>query len=391
MDSMQEFIIDNESVDIRDFVLRNREINGVPSPVIADQIAGRKKSKTKLPDFYSTRGIIYPPAGNLEQSSSSLTAGFKTETVLADSGNALAIDLTGGFGVDTFFLSRKFSRVIYVEPNEELLSIARHNHQLLHATNIEYFAQTAEQFSASFTGSADVIFIDPSRRVEQKKIVGLRDSLPDITSLQHALLRMTRFLLVKASPLLDIKSALTELASVSDVFVLSVDNDCKELLFLARKGFANSPTIHGVNIDNRGSQNFFFHYEEEAKAAPAFSQPLHYLYEPNVSILKAGAFKVVAERFMLSKLDQHSHLYTSHEVNVDFPGRIFQVGGIIEADAKAVKRQFPLGKANVIARNYPMSVDEIRARLKIKEGGDEYLIATKSGNKRLLIAAKRLK
>lgn len=392
LDSVQDFIFQNEGLDTRDFVLRGRAVSGISPSLIAAQIAGRKKSRTKLPEYYSTRGVIYPPTLNLEQSSSSVTARFKIENALESvRRNNLAIDLTGGFGVDTLFLSQKFSRVIYVEPNAELLAIARHNHQTLQATNIHHVAMTAEEFMASLQDSADVVFIDPSRRTEHNKVAGLRDSLPDVTRLQSGIHAKAGFLLVKASPLLDIKAALKDLTNVSDVFVLSVDNDCKELLFLAQRSEENPPKIHAVNIENRIRETFSFTYREESEATPSYSQPLRYLYEPNVSILKAGAFKLVALRFGLAKLDPHSHLYTSSEVIIDFPGRVFQLQAEVQAASRAIHQLFPEQKANVIARNYPLTVDEIRSRYKIKDGGEGYLIATRAGNKHLMLAAKRLK
>lgn len=390
--AVQTFIAENEGVDLRLFVLQNSEIGGVPSSIIADQIAGRKKSKEKIPEYYHASGIIYPMSINLEQASSSWTARFKTEVALESvSENGTVLDLTGGFGVDSYFLSRRFSHVIYVEPDAGLLSIAKHNHLVLGATNIEHHESTAEALINSTNLQFDAIFIDPSRRVNTQKVSGLKNSVPDIVAMQHSLYAKSDVLLIKASPLLDITAALKELDFICDVYVLSIDNDCKELLFSGRRGSRASPFIRTVNTSRNESQEFSFYLEEEKRAVPVISEPMLYLYESNVSILKAGAFKLIASRFKLAKLAANSHLYTSDEVHHDFPGRIFRIDTILPGALKTLQHEFPDRKANIIARNYPLSVAELKSRYKMIEGGERYLIATSSQKRRFLLAATRLK
>lgn len=390
--SVQDFIVLNENIDLREFVLRRGEVGGVPSSLIADQISGRKKSKEKIPEYYNSKGIIYPRPQNLEQASSSFTARFKADVLLKSVGQKnTVVDLTGGFGIDTFFLSNKFSRVVYVEPDVDLLAIAKHNHSVLGASNIEHFELTAEEFVESKDGNVDAILIDPSRRINTQKVSGLKDSVPDVVALQNFLFARTEVVLVKASPLLDITAALKELRFVSEVYVVSVKNDCKELLFLGKRGSTGSPVVHAINMSTDGLQDFSFQLDEEKSAIPMTSDPLLYLYEPNVSILKAGAFKLVACRFNLSKLAVSSHIYTSAEIHQDFPGRIFKVDSVLNDAGKSFRESFPDRKANIIARNYPLSVAGLRSRYKLVEGGERYLIATTSEKKRFLLAATRLK
>lgn len=394
---VQKYIHDHEHDDERNLVLRHKEILGVPSAVIAEQIAGRRKAKEKLPLYYQTPGIIYPPAINLEQTSSEQTARFKslliTEALAAHGDKSItqAVDLTSGLGIDTYFLSRIFTHFDAVDPNPSLLEVAQHNHQQLGAANIRHHNTTAEAFLAQLNEKVNLIFIDPSRRTSNKKVFSLTDSEPDIVSLQRVIFEKTDNLLVKASPLLDITLALKSLDFVKSVYVVAVDNEVKELLFLAEKDFISEPVIHSVNLLKQRKDSFSFSLTDEATAITKFSDPRTYLYEPNAAILKAGAFKTIARRFNLAKIQSSTHLYTADHLTEDFPGRVFFIEARVKPDAKSLKPFFPEGKANITTRNYPLTVEELKKKTGLKDGGEKFLIGFSGVKEKFLVAARRVK
>ncbi|GHN00020.1 hypothetical protein WSM22_15090 [Cytophagales bacterium WSM2-2] len=384
---VQEFLSLHEKDDEQQLLLKHKTILGIPAALIAQQLAGRRRAKDKLPLFYATKGIVYPPSLNLEQSSSDVTARFKTEVIGREivSKAIKGADLTGGFGIDSFFLSKAVGSIDFVEPNQELLYLARHNHHLL-GINIQYYNQTAEEFLAT-TSSHDLIYIDPSRRDSKaRKVSSLKDCSPNVTSLLPDLFDKADFILIKASPLLDLKQGILELSGVKKVFVVSVENDCKELLFFLQKGFASRPSIETYNLDAEGKikHSFHFTFEQEEEAISEFSPPQEYLYEPNASVLKAGAFKLVGGHFGLKKLHVNTHFYTSEVFQNNFPGRVFK----IESDFDVAN--LPDRKANIITRNYPLSPDELKKKFKLKDGGENFVIGLSGQKKKHLLVAKRL-
>lgn len=400
---VQSFIRDHEQDDERQVVLRHKEVAGVPSSVIADQISGRRKAKDKIPTYYNASNIIYPPGINLEQTSSEKTAIFKS-ALLSDHCSSPSretvgkqslrqgVDLTGGFGIDTYFLSKLFSLFHYIEPNTRLLEIAKHNHQQLDTTNIQYHNNTAENFLSQLNHAVDFIFIDPSRRSENKKVFTFSDSEPNVVSLQEKIFEKSGLLMIKASPLLDIKLALKELSSVKKVFVLSVENEVRELLFLCMRGFVNGAYIEAVNLSKQGTPRAFgFQFSEEENTDVSYSDPLLYLYEPGASILKAGAFKTISKRFALSKIHPSTHFYTSDLLVENFPGRIFKVEARVKPHPRALMEFFPEGKANVVARNYPLSVADLKRKTGISDGGSKFLIAFSGVKEKFVCVATRLR
>jgi hypothetical protein len=366
---VQAFIHQHENDDVKQLVLRHKSIHGVPANVIAEQIAGRKKAKEKLPTLYKTDGIVYPPGINVEQCSSESAANYKTNII--DQFNIgggfkdkTLADLTGGFGIDSFFFSGVFKDVHSVEPNQSLLNISKHNHHKLGANNIHYHNTKAEEFLVSKDTTFDFAFIDPSRRAAgNQKVYSLSDCEPNIVSLQDVVFARADYLLIKASPLFDIQQGLKELRFVQQVSVVSVGNECKELLFFCVKDFAGEPTVEAVNLlSNTQVDTFYFQFSKERTAEIRFSDPLLYLYEPNASVLKAGAFKALAVQFNVDKLHPSTHLYTSDQLIENFPGRTFKVEAFVKADAKVLNDFFPEGKANSTTRNYPLSVDELKKK-----------------------------
>lgn len=389
---VQQFIHDHEQDDEKQIILKHKNILGIPTAFIADQISGRRKAKVKLPIYYTTQNILYPPGLNLEQSSSQQTAQFKTHILetLSFKKDTCA-DLTGGFGIDTFFFSKLFAQVDYIEPDKALLAIAQHNHKTFGAGNIRYHVSDAESFINHTTDQYDLVFIDPSRRTKNTKVFRLAECVPDITSLITSVLEKAALLLIKASPLLDITQGLKELIHVCRVYIVSVGNECKEVLFLCDRSFDGEPVIETVNLVKDTAEEFSFLFSEEKEAEVQFSDPRRFLFEPNASILKAGAFKSISKEFNLHKLSINTHLYTGDHAIDNFPGRVFKIEATVRPDAKVLAKFFPEKKANVTTRNYPLSVEELRKKTNLKDGGDKYLIGFSGVSKKWLVVVERVR
>lgn len=391
---VQSFIRQHESDDVSQLILRlTAGFQDIPIAVIAEQIIGRKKAKEKLPTYYTTNAIIYPQGINIEQCSSEQTALFKsTEAVASVEQRERCLDLTGGFGVDSYFFSKSFKEVHYVEPNKNLLEIARHNHQQLRSNGILYFNTTAEEYLKSTKYFFDLIYIDPSRRASgNRKVYSFGDCEPDVTSLQSIIFRTTKNLLIKAAPFLDLQQGLKSLTFVKQVFVIAVENECKEVLFYCEKNFVREPIINAINLSKGSSPaGFSFKVSEESRVTAPYSGPLSFLYEPNAAILKAGAFKLVTEKFDVKKLHPHTHLYTSDVFLTDFPGRVFRIIANVKPNPKAMDDNFPDGKANVTTRNYPLTVKQLREKTGLKDGGDNYLIGFSGIEKKHLVVAEKI-
>lgn len=388
---VQKFVLEHQNSDIREMVLKNKVLFSIPVERLSDQIASRRKAKEKLPLYYDAAGIVYPPPENFEQSSSEVTARYKSElTAQLIPRRVTGADLTGGFGVDTFFLSEKFEAFHHIEPDGPLQEIAAHNHKLLGAGNIEYHRSTAEAFVESWDQPLDFVYLDPSRRaVSGKRVKGFGDSHPDVLTLKEKILVKAPYLLVKASPLLDLQAGINQLGNARNVFVVSVHNECKEVLFFCEHNFDGVAAIEAVNIHGDATDQFRFTLPEERDQEVTFGDPLLYLYEPNASILKAGAFKTVAARFGLSKLSVNTHLYTAPHLVGDFPGRIFEIEALVKADAKTVKPFFPEGKGNVTTRNYPLSAEALKKKVGLNDGGEKYLIGFSGQQKKFVAIARR--
>lgn len=370
---VQQFILDNEHTDPFELSLKHKSLFGLPTQVIADQIAARKKAKTKLPEWYNTKEIIYPPSLSMEQCSSQITAIHKQQVI---QGNTL-IDLTGGTGVDTLYLSKVFEKVTYVEQNEELCEIARHNFKVLGAANITVVHADSEEFIKSYDKKSDAIFIDPARRDNSnKKVFMWSDCEPNIIGLQSKLLGVANQVLIKASPLLDLSAGSKDLHHISTTHVVAVKNECKELLYLLDKN-SQTKTIQTSNYTSENNiESFDFSVVEEQSANANYAAPQALLYEPNSSVLKSGAFKILCDRFGISKLHLNSHLYTSQTFVTDFPGRSFYIKNVVKYNKKELLKLLPNKKANITVRNFPEDVAAIRKKTGIKAGGNIYLFAT---------------
>jgi hypothetical protein len=387
---IQQYLRDHEDDDEKSLILKHKEILGVPTPIIADQIAGRRKAKEKLPLYYNTDGVIYPPSINLEQASSEQTARFKSQ--LADEyaeGKTTCVDLTGGLGVDSLFFSNIFENVVYVEPDSELMKLASHNHHVLEGKNIRYENITAEDFLKK-TQAVDFVYIDPSRRSADKKVFTLSDSTPNVVDILPEVFEKATQGLIKTSPLLDIQMGISQLKFTEQVYVVAINNEVKELLFLLRKDHQDEASINAINLRSGRTEYFDFKFSEEKSATVEFGPPMTYLFEPNAAIMKAGAFKSIAKTFELKKISASTHFYTSDELRKQFPGRIFKIHSFVKPDPKDLIEFFEDGKANIITRNYPLSVDELRKKTKLAEGSEKYLIGFSGDDSKFLCAAERL-
>ena len=375
-------------------ILKNKVLFSIPTAQLSGQIASRRKAREKLPLYFDTPGMIYPPTQNLEQSSSQATALFKSTMLqnLLEREALVGADLTGGFGVDTFFFSKTAKRIHYVEEDASLLEIARHSHQLLGAVNIDYHVSTAEEFLNTTTHSFDFVYLDPSRRLAtRRKTYALADSQPDVLKLKAKILERTAVLILKASPVLDIQAGISQLGCVRKAFVISVKNECKEVLYLCERNFSGTPVITAVNLrEGDLSDNFEFTFPDEHDQEVTFSDPLEYVYEPNTAILKAGAFKSVAARFNLKKISVNTHLYTEKNLIEGFPGKRFQIEKLVKPEPRVIRDCFPGGKANVTTRNYPLTPEELKKKTGLKDGGDKYLIGFSGKRKKFLVVAARV-
>lgn len=387
---IQAYLREHEEEDVGALVLKQREILGIPTQLIAQQLIGRRKAREKLPSWYKTEGIIYPPSISLEQCSSEATATLK-QRLFSEfiSHPKRCVDLTGGLGVDSYYLSRYFPITEYVEPNEELFTIACHNHKILGAS-INHHLSAAEDFLKSNRDAFDLIFLDPSRRdTNSRKVVKLTDCIPSVVEMQAALLKISLYLAVKTSPLLDIQQGLRELIHVKRVVVVAVQNECKEVLFLSEREFDGSPVLEAIDLSSSGSIlfRFTFTWVEEKDSGVHFSEPLRYLYEPSAALLKSGAYKLIGQRWNLLKLASNTHLYTSHDLVDRFQGRVFELVAL-NPPADAI-RELTGGYANVITRNYPVSSEDLKKQLRLKDGGHHYLIGFSSQQKKHLAICRR--
>ena len=345
------------------------------------QVEGRQRTCDKLPTFAEIDDWWYPVRLSCEQCSSEITARYKAS--LLPTTPFTLIDLTGGYGVDTFFMSERATQAHYVERNEELCRIASHNFgltrpqlQIHHADAICFLEQMP---------SCDVIYLDPARRDQNGgKVFRLEDCEPNVVELLPTLTAKSKQLMVKLSPMLDITQALRSLPMSFDVHIVAVKNEVKEVLLVQTDG---EPTIHAVNLSPTTQQTFSFTQEEE-KQTPLISYSSlttpPYLYEPNAAIIKAGAFKLVAQRYGLYKMAPNTHLYLSDQLIEDFPGRVWQ---ILEINPKDMK-QIP--GANILTRNYPLTPEQLRKKLKIKDSVTHTIIGARLAEKPILLLAKRI-
>ncbi|MDV2446794.1 methyltransferase [Elizabethkingia anophelis] len=371
---VQQFIKDNSRQDLTKLLLSGSPFSDISIQEIAQQIKGRQAAEKKFP-FLLQDGIIFPPQLNLEQASSEITAAFKASLF---SGESL-LDLTSGFGIDAYYLSANFKQATLVEQNENLLNIVAHNWLILNKINTVYLNLDLSKFLEKNDQKFSLIYLDPARRdTHNRKKFLLEDLSPDITEIQNKLFEFTDKVVVKLSPLMDISMLVSQVSGISEIYIIAVKNEVKELLIVIEKDFNQSPTVKIHNLEsNEPSLEVAFNTIQQSK--PVFGEASEYLYIPNNAVLKSGAFNFISEHYNLEKLHPNTHLYTSTDFIEDFPGRVLKV---VTVEAKKIEK----GKRfNIISKNYPLTPDEIKKKYKIKDGGNQYLIFTQSQKGKIIL------
>lgn len=371
----QKFITQNLKADVSALLLK---FHGQEDKrFLVEQIAARQKIRKKLPEWYANPRLLLPPTLNLEQSSSSETARLKASML---QGHSFA-DLTGGLGVDFFFLSQKFKDRVYVEPDPYLFQLAVYNFSVLKLGG-QFLNLTAEE-ALPHLPPQDLIYLDPSRRsAEKARIINLAHYAPNTIALQNKLLNTAREVIIKTSPMYSLEEGIKQFPSVSEVWVISLRNDCKELLFKL-SNVQQVPMLKTWNLLPDKQQYFEAVYEKNAGQL-AFAEPHAYLYEPNASVMKAGIAEQVAIEHHLKKLHPNSQIYTSDTPLWDFPGKIFSLTKSHRPFTKSLKKK----RFNVISRNFPDKASLIERKLQLKPGHTAYLIATTTQKQKLFLEAE---
>ena len=431
----QDFIRQHQDDDVRQLAFLGSKYPEVDMPFALDQIRGRKMARVKLPRWASLEGIIYPPHISMEQCSSESTALYKAELAarllglpVSSSGTEMKaeneiefVDLTGGFGVDFSYIAARLGvKSMYVERQAHLCEAAKENFERLGLKNAIVKNGDGIEVLHSFlpkkddAASADdslgitydqprsllktnlglkIIFIDPARRDDAgNKVVSLKDCTPDVTVLQEEMLSKADYVIIKLSPMLDWHRAISELSHVREVHIISVNNECKELLLVLSARNMGDMEASSADGEVKHAGNLRIYCVNDAqsfvcdeldmetspvKIAPSTLEEMQYLYEPNASLMKAGCFCVLSERYGARMLSKNSHLFVSREPIAAFPGRSFRIIAISSFNKKELKRHLSgITKANIATRNFPLSVAELRKRLKLKDGGETYIFAT---------------
>lgn len=362
-----------------ELILKAGKFKGLDVKKLAAQIQSRQKALKKLPEWSANEKLIFPPALSVEQCSSEATAHYKAGIV---SGNTL-IDITGGMGIDCYYMSRSFTETHYFEQQPEVAATAAYNFAQLGASPIHVHAE--ESLDALQNGlTADWLYADPARRdANKEKVVRLADCTPDVVGNAALLLNAAPHILIKTSPLLDIDLASKELQKLKEVHVMGYEQECKELLFVLDREMPGQDFRIKIRIIDAAGQpvhQLDFDREEERAAVINYAKPSAYLYEPHAAVLKAGAFKTLCTRFNVQKLAMHSQVYTSQDYVSDFPGRSFRIVAVCKPDIREISQHIPGDKANITTRNFPAKPEELRKKWKLKDGGDHYLFATTLGD-----------
>ncbi len=370
---IQKYINANLNTDLHALLLKKSPFPEVSMQEIVQQIKGKQVAEKKFP-FLLKEGIVFPPQLNLEQSSSEKTALYKSEIL---SGNTF-IDLTSGFGIDAYYLSQNFDDIILIEQNTELLEIVEHNWNIL-GRRAKFINRKLEDFLAENKENFDVIYLDPARRDQNKnKVFLLEDLSPNILEIQEKLQSISSLVVIKLSPLIDLKYLISVLPGISRIDIIAVKNDVKEVVvFLSNENTAKM-MCNCVNLES-GESAFSFIFGEEENAQSEYSEPEKFIYIPNNSILKAGIFNLISEKCRVKKLHPNTHIYTSSEKIDDFPGRVFEMETV---DSKKIKKK---EQYNIISKNYPLKPEEIKKKYGLKDGGNDYLIFTQSKKGKIIL------
>lgn len=370
---IQNYINANLNADLHSLLLKKSPFPEVSMQEIVQQIKGRQVAQKKFP-FLLQDGIIFPPQLNLEQSSSEKTALYKSEIL---KGNKF-IDLTSGFGIDAYYLFKNFKEITLVEQNKELLDIVKNNWTILRK-KATFINEKLEDFLRENNKNFDVIYLDPARRDQNKnKVFLLEDLSPNILEIQDQLLAISEQVIIKLSPLIDLKYLISVLKNISKIEIIAVRNDVKEIVVFLSKNYSGEIMCNCVNLES-GEKDFSFEINAEKNAQAEYAEPQQFIYIPNNTILKAGIFNLISSEFKLKKLHPNTHLYTSDVKISDFPGRILEMKVI---DSKEIKKK---EQFNLISKNYPLKPEEIKKKYQLKDGGNQYLIFTQSKKGKIIL------
>ncbi len=380
---VRDFIFSHLEDDVSELALKTHGKTELPMGFILSQIEARQKLKAKLPEWFANPDLVIPDVKVAEQCSSAKTAAYKASLF---SGGTF-VDLTGGLGVDTYAFAQEFESGIYVDSDPVKVECARHNFSKLGINNVQFIESTAENFMESNSQTFDLLYVDPSRRVDEGKVITLEQSEPNMVEVAPVWRKSANTIMIKASPMMDIHLAENSLKNVSEVHVIAVDNDCKEVLYILSNNAAT--TYYASNITKHGTARFLVS-DSEVNGLELYSEPLKYIFEPNAAIMKLKAFDSLVSTFKIKKLHPNSHLFTSEENISAFPGRTFRLLDSCPYKRKDLLKLLPEAKANVSVRNFPDSVDQIRKKLKVKTGGDAYIFATTIlGDKKVLLICEK--
>ena len=367
--------------DVSKIALSKSPFAGVSSAELANQVAAKKKAEKKLPTWFKTPNIYYPSTLSIEQTSSEDTAAYKQQLAKGKS----LIDITAGFGVDSFYFSQQVDEVYSCEINAELSGISAHNASLLNANNIHCMAVDGLEYLKNTSKQFDTIYIDPARRNTSGKVFKLSDCTPNVVEHLDFLLQKAKRIIIKTSPLLDIQAGLAQLKNVAEIHIVSVKNECKELLWVIDSNFIGEPRIICATLNSETKQIELPLHDDNSTTYIENTIIDSYLYEPDVALMKSGAFNAIGNRFKLKKLAKQSHLYFSTTLHTDFIGRIFEIEQLFAPNE--LKKQHNL-KGNVMVRNFPERAENLVKKYKIKSNTETFYIFTQLQQEYVVVKAK---
>lgn len=385
-----EFVREHRNDDVRQLALQARRDGDIDLPWALDQIQGWQTARRKLPSWAAIDGIIYPPHLSMEQCSSEQTALYKCGVMdsLPVACHETLIDLTGGFGVDFSFMATRAKHAVYIERLEHLCETVRHNFPLLGLDHVTVTHAVAEDVLSNLDTipAYTLLYLDPARRDDNSsRTYAIADCTPNVLEMKDRLLEVGHHVMIKLSPMLDWHKAVSDLGDrVAQVHIVSAGNECKELLILMSADHVDEPSIHCVNDDQKVC--FVPIQDDDRVAIASDSDEASYLYEPNASIMKAGCFGVLTQRYPVKALAVDSHLFVSNQAIPDFPGRCFTVMAATSMNKKELSKAMKgITRANVAVRNFPMTAQQLRQRLRLQDGGDCYIFGTTTAAGRRMI------
>lgn len=368
---VQSFIIKNLNTNPAEIALKKTPFTAVNIKELAIQIDCRKRCEKKLSLWFKTPNIYYPEKVNIEQTSSQITAAYKASLIIGLN----VVDASGGFGVDTYYFAQQAKTVTHCELDTELAEIAKYNLTVLGCTNINFYTGDSLQFIKKNLQKIDTLYLDPSRRATGSKVFKFADCEPNVPQNLDFYLQKTKRIVVKAAPMLDIKFGLNELKNVSTIHVVSLKNECKELLYVIDKGFTGVPDVVCALLSpNKPTVLVSANLDVEKNTPLTYCKVKQYLYEPDVAILKAGLFKMVSKLFEVGKLNQNSHLYTATILIPNFPGRILKIDNV--TTYSVFEKEHKKHHANVVCRNFNLEPEEIKKKFKMGNSDSKFLYFT---------------